>query len=414
MKKTSFIIFIAFHCGAVQAQQLTLSNVIDSIEAHHPIVKMYDNEIRSMDEAAKGARSWMPPTVGIGQFMTPYNVSRWKGKEGMEAMGSVMVSVEQMFPQKGKLDAGEAYMKVMSSVEQENKAAGINELVQEAKALYYEWIVLRKRLAVVDENEQMLEFMIKNAEIRYRNGAGKISAYYKAKAALGYTKNMRLMDESGIREKRIRLNALMGRSALTPFEIDTAFAFSDYSAMVFDSGLFYRTRSDMKSLDQQIALTQLKRNIERQNLRPEFGVRLDNMYEFSGQLRYTVMAMARLPFVSWASKMNRAAAESLKWKADALQAQKEMMASEYSGMAYGMRTEYQLLQRQLELYRVDIIPALKNNFRAMQSAYEQNTEELFMLYDAWEKLNMTQLEYCDILAKALKQQTTIDRLIQKR
>lgn len=414
MKKTSFVIFTAFHFGSVHAQQLTLPNVIDSIEAHHPIVKMYDNEIRSMDEAAKGARSWMPPTIGVGQFMTPYNVNRWKGKEGMEAMGSVMVSVEQMFPQKRKLDAGQAYMKAMSSVEQENKAAGINELVQEAKTLYYEWIVLRKRLVVVDENEQMLDFMIKNAEIRYRNGAGKISAYYKAKAALGYTKNMRLMYESDIREKRIRLNALMGRNALTPFEIDTAFTFSDYSSLVFDSSLFYRTRSDMRSIDQQIALTNLKRSVEQQSLRPEFGVRLDNMYEFSGQMRYTVMAMARLPFVGWASKMNKANAESLRWKADALQSQKEMMANEYSGMAYGMRTEYHLLQQQLELYQKDIIPALKNNFRTMQAAYEQNTEELFMLYDAWEKLNMTQLEYFDILARALKQQTTIDRLIQKK
>ncbi|HTN16828.1 MAG TPA: TolC family protein [Chitinophagaceae bacterium] len=414
MKKISLLIFVALHFAPVQAQVLTLRDVMDSVEAHHPIVRMYDNEIRSMDEAAKGARSWMAPTVGVGQFMTPYNVSRWKGKEGMEAMGSVMVSVEQMFPQKRKLDAGQAFMKAMSSVEKENKAAGINELVQEAKVLYYEWIVLRKRLTVVDENEQMLDFMIKNAEIRYRNGADKISAYYKAKAALGYTKNMRLMYENDIREKRIRMNALMGRNAMTPFEIDTAFAFSDYSTMVFDSSLFYKTRSDMKSIDQQIALTNLRRNIERQSLRPEFGVRLDNMYEFSGQLRYTVMAMARLPFVSWASKMNKANAESLKWKADALQAQKEMMVNEYSGMAYGMQTEYQVLQQQLDLYRKEIIPALKNNFRTMQAGYEQNTEELFMLYDAWEKLNMTQLEYCDIVAKALKQQTTIDRLIQKK
>ena len=105
---------------------------------------------------------------------------------------------------------------------------------------------------------------------------------------------------------------------------------------------------------------------------------------------------------------------SLKWKAEALNAQKEMMINEYSGMAYGMRNEFDLKKKQLELYQSEIIPALKNNFKTMQLGYEQNTEELFMLYDAWEKLNMTQLEYLDILSKAFEMQVTIDRLIERK
>lgn len=49
----------------------------------------------------------------------------------------------------------------------------------------------------------------------------------------------------------------------------------------------------------------------------------------------------------------------------------------------------------------------------MQLGYEQNTEELFMLYDAWETLNMKQLEYVDLLNQALKLQVTIERIIEK-
>ena len=36
-----------------------------------------------------------------------------------------------------------------------------------------------------------------------------------------------------------------------------------------------------------------------------------------------------------------------------------------------------------------------------------------MLYDAWEKLNMTQIEYFDILSKAFSMQVALDQLIQK-
>ena len=50
----------------------------------------------------------------------------------------------------------------------------------------------------------------------------------------------------------------------------------------------------------------------------------------------------------------------------------------------------------------------------MQLGYEQNTEELFMLYDAWETLNMKQLEYVELLNQALKLQVTIERIIEKQ
>ena len=415
MKKIIFTAFIACLFTNINAQVISLQNVIDSIQTNHPIVKMYDNEIRSMDEAAKGARSWMPPTIGVGQFMTPYNVNLWKKEGNMKGMGSAMLSLEQMIPNKKKLDAEEAYMNAMSSVEKENKGADVNELIQDAKLLYTEWIVLLKRLDIVAENEKMLDLMIKNAEIRYKNGVGKIGAYYKAKAALGSTRNMQIMYENDIKEKRIRLNALMGRNPTVPLEIDTVFSFNDYSDMVFDTALFNTNRSDLKSLDQQIRLTTLKQETERQSLKPEFGVRFENMYGFGGQpMQYTAMAMVKLPFVGWASKMSKANIASLKWKADALSSQKEMMITEYTGMAYSMRNEFDLKKKQLNLYRDDIIPALKNNFKTMQLGYEQNTEELFMLYDAWEKLNMTQLEYLDILSKAFEMQITIDRLIERK
>jgi outer membrane protein TolC len=378
-------------------------------------VAMYNNEIRSMDEAAKGAKSWMPPTVGIGQFMTPYNVNLWKRDGDMLGMGSVMFSAEQMIPNKKKLNADEVYMKAMSSVEKEKKNADLNELVQQAKQYYYDWIILQKRLVVSKANQELLEFMIKNAEIRYKNGLEKISAYYKAKAALGYTQNMQLMYESEIKDRRIKLNVLMNRDPLSYFQIDSSIVWNDYSSISFDSSLFYNNRSDLKAIDKQANLNVLKIETEKASLTPQFGIKYDNMIGFGGQpLQYTIMAMVKLPMVSWASKMNKANIQSTIWKNNALQSQKQMMAIEYRGMANSMRNEFQLKQKQLKLYDENIIPALRNNYKTMQLAYEQNTEELFMLFDAWEKLNMTQLEYLDILNKALEMQVSLDKLIEKK
>ena len=415
MKKLIITAVLAFLYTTIDAQQMSLPAVMERIAANHPVVKMYNAEIRSMDAAAKGARSWMPPTVGAGFFMTPYNAKLWQRDGDMLGMGSVAVSVEQMFPNRKKLNANENLMKAMSAVEKEKLYAALNENFQDAKKLYYSSIVLDKKLKVVKENEKMLDFMIRNAEIRYKNGLSKISAYYKAKAALGSSKNMQLMYENDLRVNRIRLNALMGRDAFAPLEIEPEYNLNDYSLETFGQDLFYQNRSDLRGIDREINIAKLKQDLEKQNLKPEFGVKFENMFGFGGQpMQFSLMLMVKLPFVSWASGMNKANIESLKLKEEALLAQKEMMVNEYSGMAYGMRNELDLNKNQLKLYEDTIIPALKNNYKSMQLGYEQNTEELFMLYDAWEQLNMAQLEYFEILTKALQTQTEIDRLIERR
>lgn len=396
------------------AQTMKLDAILDSIRVANPVVKMYDNEIRSMDEAAKGARSWMAPQVGAGQFMTPYNPGLWKRDGDMPGMGNFMLSAEQMIPNRRKQDADEAYMKAMSTVEKENKNATLNELLSDAKQFYYSWTILQKRRTVLLENERILDFMIKNAELRYRNGMDKMNAYYKAKAALGDVQNMQLMVDSDIRESRIRLNALMNRNPMALFDIDTAFQWTDYADLVFDSTLFYTNRSDLKAIDNNIQLAILKQETERMSLKPQFGVRYDHIFGYGGQpMQYTLMGMVKLPITGWASRMNKANMESLKWKAEALHSQKEMLVNEYSGMAYGMRNELELKKKQLQLYETTIIPALQKNFKTMQLGYEQNTEELFMLYDAWEALNMKQLQYFELMGQAMQLQVAIERLIEK-
>ncbi len=415
MKKIIFILLLTFTAKTNFGQPvLQLNAIIDSIQQSHPSIKMYDAEIRSMDEAAKGAKSWMPPEVSTGLWMVPYNPALWKKNDmGETGMGQYMIGGQQMFPNKKKQNADVAYMEAMSSVEKEKKKATLNDLINDAKKFYYEWIILEKKLLILVQNEKLLDFMIKNAEVRYKNGLEKISAYYKAKAAIGNNENMQLMFENDIKEKRIRINSLMGRNAMIDFDIDTSYQIKDYSTAVFDSTLFYSSRSDLIAIDKDINITFLKQETERQSLKPQFGVRYDHMFGFGGfPMQYTLMGMVKLPLAKWSSKMNKANIESLKWKASALQSQKEMMVNEYSGMAYGMRNEIELKKKQLKLYNENIIPALKNNYKTMQLGYEQNTEELFMLFDAWETLNMTQLEYLKQLQELLTMQVELERILQ--
>lgn len=396
--------------------QTRLTIILDSIERSNPVSRMFEADIRSMDEAAKGAKSWMPPEVGAGFFMTPYDPQRWKKMSDMEpGMGSFMISAQQMIPNRRKLQADAAYMQSMSGTAKEQRKAALNELYAQAKKAYYEWVIIEKKKAVLNENEKVLDFMIKNAEIRYRNGLEKLNAYYKAKAALGKIQNMRLMYDNESKQRRIIINSLMYRNTDTEFSIDTTIRMKDYNAIVFDSAFFLQNRSDLRALERETLTNELRTEAERLNLKPQFGIRFEHMFTFGGQpQQFTLMGMVRLPFVSWASRMTKANMESYRWRAEALNSQRQMILNEARGMAFGMRSELETKKKQVSLYENNILPALRNNYKTMLLGYEQNTEELFMLFDAWETLNMTQVEYLDQLQQLLSLQVELERILEIR
>jgi outer membrane protein TolC len=413
MKKTLIALLIFFTGIMVNAQsKMALQDVLQTIDSANPTAKMFAAQIRSADEAAKGVRSWMPTEFGTGFWMTPYNPKLWrKGDNGATGMGQYMLSVQQMFPNKKKQDAEAAYTEGMSSIDKEKVKYELNQLYADAKKNYYGWIVIQKKLNVINENEKLLNFMIKDAEIRYKNGVDKLSAYYKAKAELGNIMNMRLVLENERNQKRIRLNTLVNRNKLEQFEIDTIYIIKEIEATSFDT-ITLSNRSDVRAIDREIQLTFLQQNAERAKTKPEFGVRFDHMFGFGGfPMQYTLMGMAKIP-IGRANRMSKANVESLRWKSEALSQQRQMILNEATGMAEGMSSEVEAKKRQVKLFEENIIPALRKNYQVMQLGYQQNTEQLFTLFDAWDTLNKTQIEYLDQLQQLLNIQVELERTLE--
>jgi len=416
MKHTIIIIssILILTGSAYSQEKLKLDDIFSAITNNSLGLKSYDAQIRSLDEAAKGAKNWEAPELSTGFWMTPYNPGLWKKQsDGSTGMGQYMVSAQQIFPNKKLQNAEEKFMQSMSSVEKEKKNVSLNELYAAAKQNYYQWIIIKKKLTVLDQDEKILDFMIKNAELRYKNNLGKITAYYKAKASLGNIQSTRIMFENELTQKRISLNTLMSRDKTISFDIDTTYIIKDYALTTFDSTTFINSRSDIKSIDRDIQLTWLQQEVERTKLNPQFGIRFDHMFGFGGlPMQYSLMGMVRLPMARWSSRASKANVESFKWKAESLNQQKQSLINEASGMAVGIQNEIQSRQKQIKLYEDNIIPALRRNFQTMQLGYEQNTEELFTLYDAWETLNMTQLQYFDQLQQVLLMQVEMERIME--
>lgn len=151
MKKVFYLFFglTVLFVRPTYAQKTTdIGSILDSIQLSNPTLKMYDAEVRSLDEAAKGAKSWMAPELSSGFFMTPYAPRYWKSMNGQPGMGQYTIAAQQIIPNPKRLNADYKYMSSMSSVEKEKKGYTLNQLYADAKKNYYEWIVIKK--TVVD------------------------------------------------------------------------------------------------------------------------------------------------------------------------------------------------------------------------------------------------------------------------
>jgi outer membrane protein TolC len=415
MQNSSY--YIAIFCLILglangNAQTLSLEEVLVLVKENNPQLKMYDADIQSMNAAASGAKSWMAPQVSTGFFMTPYNSKFWKADEMGPGMGNYMIGVQQMIPNASKLKADSNYMNAMSLVEAENKNYTINQLNAVAKTNYYQWLVLNKKLKIANDNLLLLDYMIKSMEIRYQYNMDKMSAQFKATARYSELENMTVMIQNEISQKRIMLNTLMARDKNTAFEIGTTFKFVNVNGMPSDTASLSKNRSDVKAIEKTIALNQLKIEAEKSKFLPEFGVKYDHMFAFGQQpQQFSLMGMVNIP-MPWSTKMNKANINSFKIKNESLNWQKQMILNEATGMILGMTNELTTLKKQYEIFEKTIIPALRGSYDSSVLAWQNNTGDLFDVLDAWEAVNMSQMDSLDKLQAIFTAKVEIERQLE--
>lgn len=416
MKRVLKIYVLAFLLPVLGgAQPLALDSVLSAIERSNPMLQVFDSQIKATDAYSKGAKSWMPPQAGAGFFMTPYDARMWKSDGMTNGMGSFMVSAEQMFPNMTKLNANYNYMRSMSGVQAEGKKFQLNQLLSEAKMNYYDWAVMEKKKAVLNESEVLLSYVIKSSEIHYQYQHEKLGSIYKAQAQLAELKNMQLMLDNEIAQKRIMLNTLMNRDKNQLFEIDTALTFKNYETAFADTSAIASTRSDIVGIDRMIEVNILKQKLERTQRLPEFGLRYDHMFTFGKQPQlFSLMGMVTIPIAPWSSRMWKANVQGLALDIEAMRKEKQAVTNEVSGAIETLKSKILYQKKQIETTQKDILPAFQKNYQSSLLAFEQNNGELFVVLDAWQMLKMTQLNYLDLIQQLLLLQVEYEKQLQIR
>lgn len=374
-----------------QAQIISLDSVLRTIEKQNPMLQEYDSKVKALNTYAEGAKSWMAPMVGAGTFMKPYSKESSMHESDK---GAWMFSVEQDIPNPSKLNANKNYLSSKASVEEQNRSTKYNQLRSEAKQMYYQWVIAEEKLKVLKENERIMELMLKLAKIRYPYNQGSLGNIYKAEGRLSEVENMIEMTNGEIEESSFRLKSLMNVPVETTIMIDTTIRISfEPNQVVYDTAELSQQRSDIRQIDKTIELMRLNQQLQRYQARPDFKIRFDHMQPIGNMPnQFTAMAMVSIPIAPWSSKMYKAEVKGMQYDIEAMKKGREAILIETRGMLAGMASQLTRMKQQLDNYNTKIIPALRKNYQTLMLAYEENREQLPMVIDAWEALNMAQME----------------------
>jgi len=398
---TTLICFAAMTAANAQVQRLPLDSVLARVAAN-PALQAYDARVNAQNAYAAGAKSLDAPKISAGQYQVPYQPS----PNG----GSFMIEAEQLFNNPAKLNAKEDYMKGMSKVTVEDKNYLKNQLIARAKQYYNERIVLEKKLALLQITQSLLEYMLKDANIRLTYGKEKLSNIYKAKADLFELDNIREQLSNEVNQKNIMLNTLMTRDKHTAFIVDTSVVLKDYEIAKTDTATLANARSDIKGLNRNIELQQLNAQMEYSKRKPDFGIQAAHMLSYGGYPnQYILMASITIPIAPWASKEYKANIKGIRYEVEELQQKKLDMLNQAEGQLTGLSTNIASKKRQLKNYQQNIIPALQNGYKTALQAYDQNTGDLPSVLNGIKDLQMARMECLDRLQELLTLQVAYER-----
>ena len=325
-----------------------------------------------------------------------------------------MIQAQQMFTNPAKLKAKEKYMQGMSAVTEQEQAYLKNQLLAQARGYYYDQAVLERKLALLENTRKLLEYMLKDANIKLTYGKEKLPNIYKAKADLYELDNTKEQLDNQLRQNIIMLNTLMNQDKQTIFEVDTNIVIRNYEATLTDTAGLASSRSDIKMLDQSIQLQQLNAQVEYSKRKPDFGIQAAHMISYGGYPnQYILMASVTIPIVPWASKEYKANLKGIRYEVEELQNEKQDKLNQAEGQLTSLRLDINSKKKQLKNYKENIIPAMQNSYKTALLAYDQNTGDLPSVLNGIKDLQAAKMENLDRLQELLQLQVAYEKENEK-
>ena len=199
------------------------------------------------------------------------------------------------------------------------------------------------------------------------------------------------------------------------FSIDTTARITGPLFAEADTSAFTERRSDIRRIDKGIQAAKLYQVLEGYQSKPDFNLSFNHMFARGTGMpnQFMLLGMVSIPIAPWSSKGYKSNIQGMGKEIEAMKSERAAILNEVQGMTASMTTEIASLSKQIENYEKRIIPALRKNYETLLVSYEENKEELPIVIDAWETLNVTQLQYLDTVQRYYELIVSYEKELEK-
>lgn len=385
--------------GELLAEALRSNPEILSVRKAAEAAQARIAQARSLDDPELDIESWSIPLNQPGNF---------------NRANTHMVNLRQRLPFPGKLRLrGE-----VASQEQAMAAARYRakerEVIAAVKKGYYDLFMADREIQISQEQLDLLERILKTAEVRYSVGKVTQQDVLKAQVEQSDLINRLIIAEQARQSAEAKLNTLLNRQTDSPIGRTTE---REPPAMPFEQADLYKLTLDSSPQLQEAAsgITQAERSHElaiKNRKYPDFTVGLGYWYvpQADFQHTYTGMLTFTIPFFWTKPKHDKEVEEASTQIARAeasYRATKNLAFLEVREST----TKLNAARKSVTLYRTGLLPQAELSLKAAEAAYQTGRLEFIGLLETERALRDVRLGYYRTLVALEQSLADLERAV---
>jgi len=388
---------------AAQAEPLVLADAVAEVVNANPSLAAIDARAKALESVPQQADSLPDPRLSLNLLNLPLDSFAFN----QEAMTQFQIGISQALPYPGKLALRSEAAEFDAAAAKADVAERRLQLVRDVKSVWWNLFYLDRALAMVANNETLLDQFTGIAQTRYEVGQGLQQDVLLAQLELAKLRDQTIRLKQMRSNEAIRLNLLLGRPSDQTIELPSKVN-EQLPTLMADAQLQQRAealRPALAAQTQRVEAARSRRDLAKKDYAPDFalgaayGLRSGNNPDGSSRADLgSIMFSMNLPLYS-GSKQDRAVdqrnAEWLQHKYQ-LQDQHNQVAAEISRAV----SDYLRSREQVELFHNEIVPQAQQTVDAMLAGYQVGKVDFLNLVRSQTTLYNYQTQYWQALSAA--------------
>jgi outer membrane protein TolC len=321
------------------------------------------------------------------------------------------LDISQKLPWCGKLD-----LRGQNALAQARAAANSVEdmrlqLVESAKAAFYDYYLVARALEVNAENLRLLRQFRRNAEARYKTGQAPQQDFLQADVEIGRQERRNFTLERMRAVAVARINTLLNLAPDTPLppppkQVKVEDALPDAAAL---RAAALARRPDLQALANRLQAEEASLALAYKDYYPDFQLMAAyDTFWVEKQLRPQVAVQMNLP-------VRLARRDAAVWEAKARLAERRAeLARQVNQINYEVNqaaAEVSESKQSARLYETKVLPAAELNLKSAQTAYEAGQIPFLSLVQAERDVIGLRDQYYELVADYYRRLATLERVV---